>query len=54
MQDQIPHRIVIREKQQLAELGRAFDETERQQEERFGLIRRKRDRLLGMGVALDD
>ncbi|KHQ53601.1 hypothetical protein [Mameliella alba] len=54
MQDQTPHRIVTREKQQLAELERTFNEVERQQEERFELIRRKRERLLGMGVALDD
>ena len=56
MQDQTPHRIVTRERQQLAELERTFDEVERQQEERFGSIRRKRARLAEMGhpVPLDD
>lgn len=54
MQDQTPHRIVTRERQQLDELEREFAEAERQQEERWELIRRKRARLLGMGVALDD
>lgn len=54
MPNQTPHRIVTRERQQLAELERTFNEVERQQEERFELIRRKRERLLGMGVALDD
>ena len=54
MQDQTPHRIVTREKQQLAELKRTFDEAERQREERSNPIRGKRARLLDMGVALDD
>ena len=54
MQDQTPNRIVTRERQQLAELERTFDETERQQEERWGLIQRKRARLVDLGVALDD
>lgn len=45
---------MTRERQQLAELERTFNEVERQQEERFDLILRKRKRLLGMGVALDD
>lgn len=54
MQDQTPHRIVTREKQQLAEMEREFDEVERQQKERFDLIRRKRQRLANMGEALDD
>lgn len=54
--DETPMRIITRERQHLAELERAFDETERQQEERFDLIRRKRASLAGMGhpVPLDD
>ena len=54
MHDQTPHRIVTRERQQLAELERQYNEVERQQEERFDLIRRRRERLAEMGVALDD
>ncbi len=54
MQDNTPNRIVTRERQQLAELERTFDEVERQQEERFDVIRRKRTRLAEMGDVLDD
>lgn len=54
MQDTTPNRIVTRERQQLAELERTFEEVERQQEERFDLIRRLRKRFVDMGVALDD
>lgn len=52
--DQTPTRIITREKQQLAEMERKFAEVELQQEERFGLIERKRRRLAEMGVELDD
>lgn len=52
--DETPMRIITRERQQLAELERTFDEAERQQEERFDLIRRKRARLEEMGVDLGE
>lgn len=54
MQD-TPPRVITRERQQLAELEREFDEVETQQEERFGLIERKRRCLAEMGhpVPLD-
>jgi len=54
MQDQTPHRIVTRERQQLADMERQYNEVEAQQEERWDLIRRKRARLVDLGVALDD
>ncbi|AHM03041.1 hypothetical protein roselon_00601 [Roseibacterium elongatum DSM 19469] len=53
MQD-TPMRVVTRERQDLAEMERAFDEAERRQEERFDLIRRKRARLQEMGVDLGE
>lgn len=49
--DRTPMLVVTRE---LAELEAEYNEIEAQQEERWDLIRRKRERLLGMGVALDD
>ena len=52
MQD-TQQRVVTSERQQLADLEREFDEIETQQEERFELIRRKRERLADMGVVLD-
>jgi hypothetical protein len=53
--DETPMRIITRERQLLAELERTFDETERQQEELWVVIRRKRARLAEMGhpVPLD-
>ncbi|WP_299955396.1 hypothetical protein [uncultured Roseobacter sp.] len=53
MQDTL-QRVITRERQQLADLEREFDEVETQQEERFGLIERKRRRLADMGVMQDD
>lgn len=52
--NQVPLRIVTREKQQLAELERKFEEVARQQEELTGLIRRKRTRLADINGYLDD
>ncbi|KPQ16697.1 MAG: Protein of unknown function (DUF2630) [Rhodobacteraceae bacterium HLUCCO18] len=52
--DETPMRVVTRERQQLAEMEREFAEVERRQEERWDLIRRKRARLLDLGLALDD
>ena len=52
--NETPMRVVTRERQKLAELEQTFNETEAQQEERFDLIRRKRERLADVGVVLDD
>jgi len=53
--DETPMRIITRERQRLAELEQDFDEVERQQEDLWDLIRRKRALLAEMGqpVPLD-
>lgn len=49
-----PMRVVTRERQQLADMERRYNELTEQAEELWDLIRRKRARLAEMGVALDE
>lgn len=52
--EQTPHRIITRDRQQLAEMERTHAEVERQQRELADLISRKRARLADLGHADDD
>ncbi|MBN7786693.1 hypothetical protein JYP51_17325 [Ponticoccus gilvus] len=54
--DETPMRVVTRERQEVAEMERQYNELNEPAEELWDLMERKRARLAGMGhpVSLDD
>ncbi|MFD1344276.1 hypothetical protein [Litorisediminicola beolgyonensis] len=56
MQEDTPMRVVTRERQQLADMDRQYNELNERAEELWGLMEGKRARLAEMGhpVSLDD